>query len=399
MQPDNNINNDVTANHDKSMKKAKGGIPVLVASVFGLIAVCAVGFWAIDSFTNSKDNYDKVKLAFMSYRTNKSVELKAEASNNSKTVAFLKEGTMLSGKSSTSKDGVDWIEVTSVDGQHGFLPISSVYVVGQTIDFGQMKPNVRKITTVENVNMREIPSISGKIIGSIDKGTSLFSDGSIESQGEEWLRIRLGKNTTAFIMARFTTVSNQDGLTEAQKENNANLIGTVSSLANLQATPFADSRIIRALNVGDEVSIIGQTQADDWWYIVRLGDGTQGFIPKAFVDIPDSEMKWVYPDGSPAPGPDIPEDVANQMKANANAAQAAAKAGSQNANVNPNVAATIPSFEPVKVLPKPKPQNVVPHVPANSGVAVAKPNADVAYPKAEVIPEASPDNSANQNKE
>lgn len=257
----------------------------------GLI-ICGIVIFAIIAFFGLKligklDNGSKMSFAKqISYRTIAKVELHEANASNSPISAVLKENSIVSGKPIGKVDGVEWAEITSVDGAHGFLPLSSLEKIGDGADLGQVKEQQRRIITSTSINMRSVPSLSGAIIGTIDGGTRLMTDGYVSSQGEDWLRLRVGSDTTAFIMARFTTPDDErSGSSEGFIDSNLGVPGSAKIVTNVQATPFPDGRIIKSLLIGDKLGVIGETKTDDYWYIVRLSDGSQGFVPKSAISV------------------------------------------------------------------------------------------------------------------
>jgi hypothetical protein len=245
-----------------------------------------------------------------SYRTIAKTELRAEANQAAKLVVSLREGTTVSGIPAGNQDGVDWLEITAVDGTKGFVPKSLLKELGPSTASTEIRGGTRRLVTSATVNLRETPSLSGKILGVAEGGTRLVSDGSIQSEGEDWLRVPIDGQTTVFIMQRFTTSDDDAGGNDGIEGNGQAAIGVrgfATEIANVQATPMAEARIVRALQLNEEVRVIGQTNAGRAWYVLRLTDGSQGFAPREAIRIDPSASRWVYPDGTPAPGPNIPK--------------------------------------------------------------------------------------------
>jgi hypothetical protein len=283
----------------------------IVAAIFLVLALGGGAFyWLSNGFgtsgNNGADNANRAR----SYRTIAKTELRAEANQASKLVVSLREGTTVSGIPAGKQDGVDWLEITAVDGTKGFVPKTLLKELGPSTSFTEIKGGTRRLVTSTTVNLRETPSMSGKILGVAEGGTRLVSDGSIQSEGEDWLRVPLDGQTTVFIMQRFTT-SDDDANGGEGIEGDANALlgvrGFATQIANVQATPLPDARIVRALQLQEEVRIIGQTNAGRSWYVLRLTDGSQGFAPREAIRIDPNASRWVYPDGTLAPGANIPK--------------------------------------------------------------------------------------------
>lgn len=278
----------------------KSGLPFsnkIGLILIGLIVIGVIGFIGFKAI-NKLNGGAKISLIKPnSYRTISKVELKEAKASSSPIVAVLKEGTVVSGKSVGQVDGIEWAEITSVDAVHGFLPMSSLQKIGEGADLSQVQDVQRRVVASTSINLRAMPSLSGNIIGTIDGGTRLLTDGYVSSQGEDWLRLRVGRDTTGFIMARFTTPDDdRAGSSEGFYGADVGVQGTAKIVTNVQATPFPDGRIIKSLLAGDKVGVIGQTKADDYWYIIRMSDGTQGFVPKNAISVYIKEVKAINPE-------------------------------------------------------------------------------------------------------
>ena len=276
-----------------------------------------------------------------------------------------------------NQDGVDWLAITAVDGTKGFVPKTLLKELGPSTASTEIKGGTRRLVTSTTVNLRETPSMSGKILGVADGGTRLVSDGSIQSEGEDWLRVPIDGQTTVFIMQRFTTSDddggNADGF-EGTSQANIGVRGFATQIANVQATPLPEARIVRALQLQEEVRIIGQTNAGRAWYVLRLTDGSQGFAPREAIRLDPNASRWVYPDGTVAPGPNIPKGATAALtREQIGAAQAARQRTRSRTPVDANAGVQArpkaksedsstaePTTAQTKVEPTPVPEVVVP---------------------------------------
>jgi hypothetical protein len=296
-----------------SAQGAQGSSRTLLI-VLAILAVFLLGggalYWLSSNFGKTGSDAAQNANNARSYRTTAKVELRAEANQSAKLVVSLREGTTVSGVPAGNQDGVDWLEVTAVDGTKGFVPKLLLRELGPATATTEIKGGTRRLVTSATVNLRETPSLSGRILGIAEGGTRLVSDGSIQSEGEDWLRVPLDGQTTVFVMQRFTTSDDDAGGSEGGVGDANAAIGVrgfATQIANVQATPLPDSRIVRALQLDEEVRIIGQTNAGRAWYVLRLSDGSQGFAPREAIRLDPNANRWVYPDGTVAPGPNIPK--------------------------------------------------------------------------------------------
>ena len=309
MQPNDDDDYSVSKRSRPVKKKALSGATFFIFALAGIVAVGVGGYFALDYMSKYNGGSQLKEPTLNSYKTLDKVELRAQPSMGAKIIATLKEETILSGKPAGKVDGVEWLEVTAADGSHGFLPANSVAQIDTNVDLSQVKNETVGILTTTAVNIRAIPSLTGQVIGTIDGGTRITATGTIISQGEQWYRLDFGKDGKGFIMGRFTAPDEDKEALKNATGAGVGVVGIVNSITNLQATPFSESRIMQPLLMNDVVSVIGQTKSDDWWYIVRLSDGTQGFVPRNAITIPATQNKWMYSDGTEAPGPNIPKAV------------------------------------------------------------------------------------------
>lgn len=283
----------------------------IIAAIFAVVLAGGAAFYFMSKElggdgTRASGGTDAAR----SYRTIAKTEVREQANQASKLVVSLREGTIVSGMLARNQDGADWLQVTAVDGTKGYVSKSLLKELGPATASTEIRAGTRRLVTSTMVNLRETPSLSGKILGVADGGTRLVSDGAIQSEGDDWLRVPIDGQTTVFIMQRFTTsdddANSGDGF-EGSGQVNIGVRGFAIQIANVQATPLSNARIVRALQLNEEVRVIGQTNSGRLWYVLRLGDGSQGFAPREAIRIDPSASQWRYPDGTIALGENIPK--------------------------------------------------------------------------------------------
>lgn len=311
MLNDSNDINDIDQNSGKNVAKT------VFIGLAAVIIIATGGYFVGKSMGWFSGNTGVTKANSISYTTNERIEIKKKPDLNSATVTILRENSVVSGVIVKS-NGTDWVEINTVDGDYGFVQLSDLTKIVENSESNKLNPGQYKLVTSNDVYLRSSPSLSGKVIGVAEGGTRLVSDGTIKSENETWYRLQFGNNTLAYVMGRFTTPDDERSSANSGLSANGQIgvLAYAKSITNVQATPFEGSRIVRSLLINDPVNIIGQTLATQWWYIVRLSDGAQGFVLRDTISVPQSSYKWMYADGTEAPGPNIPQSKSANTSSN-----------------------------------------------------------------------------------
>lgn len=315
----------------------KSPIPLPMVATLVIVTVLAfLGIKLLGDFDKSRREANNV---FKSYVTVGASELRMAAEGTSAVKAVLKDGSLLSARVFTGANSVNWAEVKTIDGETGFVEADDLVLANTVVNLNGVASINQKTVTTTNIHLRAYPSLSGQIIGVADGGTRLIADGQINSEGQEWLRIPLGRDVTAFILARFTSPDDdRQGNAEGFADQEVGVMANARTIVNVQATPFENARIIRSLNQGESLRVLGQTNSGIWWYIVSLSDGAQGFAPKDSISVSQVSNRWVYADGTEAPGPNIPKGSAAPLKTKAIEAPKAAADEPIIVDLNENIA-------------------------------------------------------------
>lgn len=323
-----------------------GGRRLLVglAALVGIIAIAAVGWFGATMLGRVETG--QTPRDAQTYQTASSVQLRSAPGTAGRVIGTLREGTRVAGWPAGTIEGVDWIEVTAIDGARGFLPAGDLAAVAPAAAPGDVVPGTRRIITSAYVNLRATPSLSGQVVATAEGGTRLVADGSIQSEGETWLRVPLTADVTGWVAQRFTTADEESASGSDEGFDPAGglvgVAGEARNPVNVQATPSQDARVVRALQAGEPVRILGQTMAAGWWYVLRLPDGSQGFAPKDSIAVTGQLGRWLYPDGTEAPGPGIPQGSQAASQGSGSRADASDGSGARDGftvQVNPEAAA------------------------------------------------------------
>lgn len=345
-------------------QRRRGGLPWgLLAAVGGILVLGAGGYAAVQ-FIGRMDSGSARASAATSYVTVGAVQVRGNPSSEARVVATLREGTRVAGIPAGTVEGVSWIEVTAIDGTRGFVPASDLAVSAPPAAASAVVEGTRRIVTSTLVNLRASPTLASTVVATAEGGTRLVSDGSIESEGETWLRVPLTDDVTGWVLQRFTTADEESasGSDEGFSQMGAaiGVGGKARVPVNVTAMPGADARVVRSLLQDEGVRILGQTFAEGWYYIVRVADGSQGFVDREAIALTEQPGRWQYPDGTPAPGPGIPQG--SQPGGAGGGAQSGSDGGGITVRVAPEAAAQAAAAE-AAAAPEPDPAAPAPPPP------------------------------------
>ncbi|MCU0882648.1 MAG: SH3 domain-containing protein [Hyphomonadaceae bacterium] len=296
--------------------RRKRGLPLiwLLGMTLLVLGLAGAALWGISKLEAGNDT--RVETQATTFKTKADYGIRDEAGAGSGVVANLKAGSTVSARTDLLIDGEQWYEVTTIDGTVGFMPASMLERFAGVAGEPKVTGGLRSVEVSALVHLRQAPSLSAAIVGTADSGTRLTADGVVEAEGERWLRVPLTPDLTAFVVERYTQVGN-DRQTEREFDQNTGDVGaagTVRELANLMSSPLPEARVLKALRAGESVRVIGQTRSDQWWYVVLLEDASQGFVLRDSVSVSALANRYVYSDGTAAPGPDVRRADADAMR-------------------------------------------------------------------------------------
>ncbi len=138
-------------------------------------------------------------------------------------------------------------------------------------DSNTAPPNQSGIVTASSINVRNSGNLTGKVIDSIKKGTSV----TIIDEKNDWYKISYGSNKTGWVAGWYIsqTSANQGNQSSAnQKKKQAKIIydGT-----NIRSGSSTSHSIVKRANLGDTYEII-ETAGD--WYKLKLGNNKTGYV-------------------------------------------------------------------------------------------------------------------------
>lgn len=125
--------------------------------------------------------------------------------------------------------------------------------------------------------VREAPSRSGDVIGSLKNGVTV----NITGETDGWYRIRYG-SSTGYVSKSYVTAKARDNSTVV--DFSASAYVQVDGTLNVRKGASMSASVIGSLTDGKSVNITGET-AD--WYRIRYGSGS-GYVNKAYINFSSS---------------------------------------------------------------------------------------------------------------
>jgi cell wall-associated NlpC family hydrolase len=160
-----------------------------------------------------------------------------------------------------------------------------------------------KATIVSGVNFRVEPSTSSQVIRKLEQGETVEI---LAKYNDYWYKIK-DKN------GKIGYVSTSSQYIQPYKTIKTT-IGTIVNTVSFRSGPSTSDKVIRYLHEGDKVQILDKY--NDYWYKVKAGDGTIGYVSTSANYIKVSTTTTTVPGTVPAPAP-TPALTAGQKAINA----------------------------------------------------------------------------------
>ncbi|WP_110931357.1 C40 family peptidase [Paenibacillus bouchesdurhonensis] len=148
------------------------------------------------------------------------------------------------------------------------------------------------------VNLRDKPSMSGKVIGFLKKGTAVQV---LEESNGYFYKVKDAKGKTGYVSAapKYITVQGTATKPEASNEWSGRVIYGV----NLRSLPSTSGKVIKMLKKGTRVTILEESNKS--FYKVRTDEGLTGYV--------SSSNKYMEISGEPASQPSVPANIKEQV--------------------------------------------------------------------------------------
>ena len=203
--------------------------------------------------------------------TMENLNLRDKASTSGRILTTIPKGKTVTILSEKDENG--WYKV-SYDGKTGYVSRSYLTTSNST-------PAVSKTgTATENLNLRDQPGTSGKILTTIPKGKTV----TILSEKDEngWYKVSYG-GKTGYVSGSYLTTSTSSSTTITTKT------GTATENLNLRNQASLSGKILTTIPKGKTVTILSEKDENGWYKVSY--DGKTGYAISNYIKEDDSNSE------------------------------------------------------------------------------------------------------------
>ncbi|WP_417899465.1 SH3 domain-containing protein [Bacillus haimaensis] len=222
--------------------------------------------------TTDEENQEDANNSQTATVTTDGLNIRSEASTQSKVIGTLANGTVVNVLSKKS----DWLQI-SYDGETGWIHSDYAEVHNSSTDTPSKKKGSSSATiSVSGLNVRSEPNLNGKILDQISQGT----DVKIISERNNWCEIEYANGNTGWVAGWFLE-------RKSLSVNPGNLTGEGSIIildngTNIRREPSTTAKVVYRANEGETFPIKG---LENDWYQIELADGTIAYVAGWIVTI------------------------------------------------------------------------------------------------------------------
>lgn len=182
----------------------------------------------------------------------------------------------------------DWLQIRLHNGEQGWV---ANYLVQTHMEESRGNQAGKGQITVHSLNVRNQPSLSGDIIGALQKDTSI----EVLSRENNWVQVRFNGYTgwvsSDYVRETNQTEKTQETHTEVQKQTGQqdipNAVAILHNGTNIRKSPNTLSTILTRSNQGDTFEVIN---SENDWYVIKLPNGQSGYVASWLVKAVDREV-------------------------------------------------------------------------------------------------------------
>jgi N-acetylmuramoyl-L-alanine amidase len=124
--------------------------------------------------------------------------------------------------------------------------------------------------TATSLNVRSSSSLSGKVVGSVSKGTKV----TIIEEMKDWYKIKYASNKTGWVASWYISKT-VDNTQNPSNSSNKKFVKIIYDGTNIRSGASKNHSVVKRANLGESFEII-ETVGD--WYKLNLGNNKTGYI-------------------------------------------------------------------------------------------------------------------------
>ena len=205
--------------------------------------------------------------------TTENLNLRDQASTSGKILTTIPKGKTVTILSEKDENG--WYKV-SYDGKTGY--VSGSYLTTSTSNSTTI--TTKTGTTIENLNLRDQASLTGKILMTIPKGKTVTILAEKDENG--WYKVSYG-GKTGYVSGSYLTTSPSGSTTITTKT------GTATENLNLRNQASLSGKILTTIPKGKTVTILSEKDENGWYKVSY--DGKTGYAISNYIKEDDSNSE------------------------------------------------------------------------------------------------------------
>ncbi|GIN38622.1 N-acetylmuramoyl-L-alanine amidase [Heyndrickxia oleronia] len=157
----------------------------------------------------------------------------------------------------------DWYEIQLENGQKGWV---ADYFV--SVDEQQKHLESNGIVTVDGLNIRSTPNLSGNIIGKLNAGEAI----QILNESKDWIQISIGnRGQKGWVSRQYIMFDTKNEMNTPQQLN----VTIIHNGTNLRSQPSTSSPIVGKGSSGDSYTVV---ETKNNWYKIQLSNGNFAYV-------------------------------------------------------------------------------------------------------------------------
>lgn len=169
-----------------------------------------------------------------------------------------------------------WAKVKTSGGKTGYCFKQYLRFASES---GQGNTGSASAETKVNLNLRQVASLSGKILLVLSKGTSVTV---LDSSNSSWVKVQTQNGTQGWCSRQYLTMSGA-APSHSDSSGSSSVTAKTTDYLNLRSGAGLSNRVLLTMSKGITVTVLDNSKPD--WVQVRTQNGTQGWCSRDYLTI------------------------------------------------------------------------------------------------------------------